>query len=247
MNRFCIITGPRSGSTWLELMIYEALKNKYNNTVRLGEFFNPGLQEHENYTSINGLIEQSATKSITSDFFKIRLNLLLDNSHSQPAVLRYFPQSYYYNYNYTDLLNRIIDVNFRCITLYRNVLERALSWCLMETTKYIHKFSDRYTINDNNVIRSVKDLVEKAVYIDVKHFEVKLNQCIEDHSNIVALQKISDAVILNYDTLINDCIINNIPIKEDIYIHKLRTTPNDKIISNYDELIKIYETYTNSQ
>ena len=51
--RYCIVAGPRSGSTWLEFILIEHLKSIKMNTTRLGEFLQPIVARNEQFTLSN--------------------------------------------------------------------------------------------------------------------------------------------------------------------------------------------------
>ena len=42
-NRWCIISGPRAGSTWIEKCIFNAIHNKDANAQRLQEIIHPNI------------------------------------------------------------------------------------------------------------------------------------------------------------------------------------------------------------
>ena len=73
-NRWCIIAGTRSGSTWLEEMMWNASKNNPGN-IKLGEFILPRIAGNFdlNYSldSDNNIIETNIPESFDSvkDFF----------------------------------------------------------------------------------------------------------------------------------------------------------------------------------
>ena len=55
-NRWCIIAGPRSGSTWLEVLLKEHLKFIKNDPIMLGEFFHLDLAKIEHFVLLNNYI-----------------------------------------------------------------------------------------------------------------------------------------------------------------------------------------------
>lgn len=47
--RYCIVAGPRSGSTWLEFLLLEDMLDNKLKPTRLGEYFQPDVAKNEQF------------------------------------------------------------------------------------------------------------------------------------------------------------------------------------------------------
>ena len=75
-QRWCIISGARSGSTWLEEMIYNNFPNR-NYSMKLGEplehsddYFKSSGHNHSIALNLDGFIQLRRLENITFNFAK---------------------------------------------------------------------------------------------------------------------------------------------------------------------------------
>lgn len=249
-NRWCIVAGPRSGSTWLELLLIEHLKFIKQYPTNLGEFFHLAVAKKEqfildkyNYIRV-GYRQYNETDQ---EIYEDRLSMLLANDTKQSLAMRLFPQNYTFNFiDYTSLAKKIQDCNFKFISLYRNIFARAISWSVMDHSSIMHLFKE----NNFEFYTLTTGIKEKTAiepfYICPKKFTSFLLLSVQDDISRRIINDEVDAVEINYDNLIPD--IKNLGITVlPTSIHPVYEIPYDKLIINYDQLLDIFHKLKNTQ
>ena len=92
--RYCIIGGPRTGSTWLESLISQPLQSQ-KTFVQLAEFFEYSKQYSFKLNKENNLTRsQEPALTNKEELFLNRLTLLRAANIEQPIVMRLFIKPY---------------------------------------------------------------------------------------------------------------------------------------------------------
>ena len=242
-NRICIVCLPRSGSSWLEQMIHNAHLHTSPRSVSLGEYFNysafykNGADVEFNMGDNNFLnwqwktIDANTNKpEVSKDkFYQDRLELLKKINPDQNIVLRMMMG--WDSYNYEECIQELVNLNFKIISLSRDMFDQLISQMAVMQTNYHHSHSKfaHENIKLKKIIineREFKDYLTMFKTEDNarKHLEIKFN-----------------SPIIRYNNLIQDCTSNNIPIDQDVSMVKTYPLPYSRYIENYNELREIYE------
>jgi len=249
-NRWCIIAGTRSGSTWLEEMMWNASKNNPGN-IKLGEFILPRIAGNFdlNYSldSDNNIIETNIPESFDSvkDFFIKRCNILYNSNTKQSVAFRVFPQTWEYpEFSYLDFFKKLEDRKFKIISLNRNLFDRATSGYFMEHTKKIHRRIDWqtepkqfYSTMDNAFV-NVEPL--QKTYIDIADWSRIFLMCFYEDNDRRALTDQLNCPVINYNRALLDCIKYKIPVYPKTSLLKTYEEEYESIIENYEELKEAY-------
>jgi len=267
-QRWCIIGGQRSGSTWLEDVIYNSLRkdftyysvvdnvDKISKGLRLYEFMNSEVVSKDilNYQLDvdHNIVLDSSSFPVRSkeEFINSRLNLIYNVNDIQSLIMRVLPQSKNQDFNYVDFFKNLKDQKFNLIFLRRNPLERSLSWYLMDKTKVMHKFLsddpnapvEYYSITSGES-RSLNSIsTTDPTIIDISVWRTYLEMCIDDDVFIESITSNLDCKIVNYENLEKECRENNIPIRLDnSSVIKLHDKKYEEFLTNYDEVLKVFK------
>jgi hypothetical protein len=119
----------------------------------------------------------------------------------------------------------------------RNFNDRLISLSVSTQTNFWHR--NKYTINDansdstvsktNKIILNLNNVAKN--YTDLKIIDWNLNNL---------LKKIN-YISINYETMIEDCRLNNIEIVDNIINVKMYDDSYSEIIENYQEVIDFIE------
>jgi hypothetical protein len=243
--RYCIVAGPRSGSTWIEGIILRHLQYKKLNPQRLGEFFHPVVAKDEQFilSSSNHIVHGNKEWLSYQETFKGRMSMLLANNPTQSLTMRLFPQDYFFNFiDFIDVAKKLESCNFKFISLHRNIFERALSWAVMDHTGIIHLFKNKennsqyHTTFHGNKEKSIV----AAIQICPKNFTRIMLMAVQDDIVRRLISEVVEVVEVDYDNLKHDLQQIGVAIySTDILpVHEL---PYNKLITNYNQLLDIYQ------
>ena len=240
-NRLCIIAGPRSGSTWLELLLIEHLRFIKKNPTSLGEFFHLDVAKKQQFILVNNYIKFGDQQVTThQEIYENRLTMLSNNNQNQSLTMRLFPQNYIFDFiDYITLAKKIQDCNFKFISLYRNIFARAISWASMDHSSIMHLFKENnFEFYTTTAGKQEKNTVE-PFYICTKKFTSFLLLSLQDDISRRIINDIVGAIEINYDSLVQDIQALGITILPTT-IHPVHELPYDKLIINYDQLLEIF-------
>jgi hypothetical protein len=251
-NRYCIIAGARSGSTWLEEMIYNGFNTSYR--IKLGEplehsadYFKSSGHNHTVVLHDTGFLRLSRLQNKIFEHKIEYLDYLIDTIKSgnprQDIVLKVFPQDWKYSEeDYIKFLTVLQDLGFQFINLHRKVTDRAISWQIMEQSKIVHRWDDGHKLffsKHGGIDNNVKDLASKSIILDPKVFIDYMNLTNAEDNLISRVSTQFNGINVNYETLVEDCIANSIPITTLTKVQKLYATPYKDSILNYNEIVSI--------
>lgn len=244
-HRWCIITGQRSGSRWLEDSIWAHFYNISRFAIRLGEFIHPSYNDtrssvlgkskillHADFSSNN------KSKNLQS-FLERQTNLILNSNAKQPITLRVFCQNWNYSPDdYLDFFQKIQNSGFNFISLDRNIFDRTISWYVMEHTGIHHRF----TRNENDVYSSSDGdqftVSTEKINVNIDEFLFRYDQCKTDARTRLDMEYMLPVKKISYDNLVQDCINNGVPISKNTSIKKLYDMSYKDKIENWDELME---------
>ena len=249
-NRWCIVAGARSGSTWLEEMIYNAFEKK-NYQMKLGEpleqsehYFKSSGHNHTVALNDAGYLELQRIQNITFNNVTEYVDYLIDTfskaDQTQDVVLKVFPQDWKLpKEEYVKFLSALTQLGFKFINLNRTIIDRAISWQIMQERKVVHRWKQQdlnffSTINGNARITEPEP---NSIVLDVKTFYDYMNLTLSEDNFKNEILKNFKHVDVYYSTLVDDCNRNNIPINQETHVQKLYTTEYKELISNYGEIV----------
>jgi hypothetical protein len=244
-NRWCIVAGPRSGSTWLELLLIEHLTFIKKNPTRLGEFFHLDVAKKDHYMLVkNYIIEDHASTEqqylTDQEIYNSRLSMLTNNDRNQSLTMRLFPQNYIFNFiDYINLAKKIQDCDFKFISLYRNIFERAISWAAMDQSSIMHLFKTSNSQIYTTTVGTKEKTTIEPFRICPNKFTSFLLLSMQDDISRRIIDDVVDSVEINYDNLIPEIQnlgINVLPTN----IYPVHEISYDKLIKNYDQLLDIF-------
>ena len=253
-NRWCIIAGARSGSTWLEEMIYNSFPIG-NYKMKLGEPLEYSTESNTSSSHNTGVIlndNNCLAIAISNDsnvtkqqYYDSIFEKFSSADRRQPVVMKIFCQDWKYTEDqYIKFLTMLRDCGYKFINLERSINDRATSWWFMEHYKTVHKWKTK----DNTVFYSSTDKFKKnvdhesLVKIDVKTWIDYLNLSLSEDKLNHKICQMFDVITVNYNSLIEDCQKYNIPINSNTSVQKLYDIDYKNKISNYMELIEISNT-----
>lgn len=250
-SRWCVIAGPRSGSTWLEEMILRSIQIN-GTTCRLSEFMNPGLssvlkQDWFLDYQRNFVKKVNTRRDINNqEFFNTRSQLLFDNNLNQSWIMRLFCQPHLFPwFDYLRFIQELATKNVNFVCLKRSLFDRTISWYFMNNTGIVHKHKKKesnvfYSRTVGDVI-TVEKLKLSPVEINLSVWEkIFIDRIAEDRCLNNIINNFNFPVV-NYENLLDDCKKNNIPIdNSENTIMKLYEERYQDCILNYSDLIKRY-------
>ena len=251
-RRWCIIAGPRSGSTWFETMIFKKIKSIDSRTEMLGEFLEPVLNLNFIIDEYRNLKNNGFNKDLLSISRLIddRIDLIQNTRENQPLIMRIFPKNNVYSdYKFQNFIDILKKKKFNFVILNRDLLQRSISLYFMIETNIVHRFSDRiYTQT-----RAVSDdlLYEKETITPtlIKMNIDQINNILKDEyiteNNIKKMNSLLGCAAVEYENLIEDCKNKNIPIDPNVTIQTTYDIRYKDVIENYDEVISFYEELKN--
>lgn len=237
-NRWCIVSGPRTGSTWLERMIYQYWKNIDDSTLNLDEILDSGVgTTFPLDLNLNGNLQKIGTPI---EFVSVQhlmdrtIDLLQKGNKSQPLTMKVFTQwRHATDKQYLAFLKELQKLNFRFINLNRILFDKSLSYYFMMEKGVVHKF-----VEDNNIVYSTtqgtysNSINTDKVKIDFVLYEgwYKMLEGDVILQNDLCSQLPHNPV--NYETMIEDCVWECIP-------HSI--SPVNIPNSNPAKVAKVYE------
>jgi hypothetical protein len=248
-NRWCIIAGPRSGSTWFENMIHAKLYTEDKNVGMLFECFHPLVASMMPIESVNNRLRISSTKKtepITTEekisFLDNTLNLILAADPAQPLTMRLFPQPWIFeDYQYYKIIETLKTANFNFVVLNRKIFDRAISRYYLDTTGKAHryKYDKKDIIAQWGNVSDFEDIQQNTV--DVNKFLELYRSCIREDDLVKQINQKFNFPVVEYETLISDCHRLDIPITEKVPMHRLYDTKYEDAIINFNELLQEIE------
>jgi hypothetical protein len=246
--KYCIVAGPRSGSTWLEFILIEHLKSINIHPTRLGEFLQPVVAKNEQFTlsADNNIVYGKRQWTTDQETFDGRLSMILHSNHYQSLTMRLFPQNYFFNFiDYIDVAKKLKSYNFKFLSLHRNVFSRALSWAVMEHTSIIHLFN----VNNTQYHTTFQGKKEKTsiepFYVCPINFTRILLMAVQDDISRRIINEVVDAVEVDYDSLEQDIQQLKITVLP-TQIYPVHELPYESLITNYNQLLDIYYKLKNT-
>jgi hypothetical protein len=250
MFRYCVLSIPRTGSTWLTNGIGFAY-HRFANYVNLHEFFTPFTNQFSRYQLDNNNMIKEFTELNPyevlnpTDFINSRMDLLLSGDINQPLVLKYMYWTRNFNEtNDLDNLQKIQNHKIIIVNLVRDEFESALSSIMSQLTGINHRWQNpkgQYwsTSNGEKTEIDISRMNVCALDFQATYFQMK-------QANIEK-QKIADLLgctTVNYNNLRFECIDKKIPFQQMSFqqmalSRKLYDIGYSEIIKNYDELLEI--------
>ena len=243
MNRWCIVSGPRSGSTYFEACIYSALLAKDADAQKLQEFIHPyvafdntvSLLPNKKIKFIEGTHNGLKTKTQLVDHIK---SIIALSDITQSLTCRVFCQFNHHSKNdFIDFLSLLVNQNFQLINLNRHLLDRAISLYFALETGIWHR-----TVIDNQIklIRhsdAPQDKNIDKISVDVKKFKSIYNYIGLDLKLRNEIFQSLPCINVSYENMYNDVIKYNIPfLKNETYI-KVHNDIYENYILNYKEVV----------
>jgi hypothetical protein len=241
-NRWCIIARPRTGSTWLELMINKALPN--NNKKILGEYIDPLVASTEKRYLKHGYIETEKGIYTVEDKHRLYLDrkeILSISDTVQSLTMRIFPQSTHYDKSvYIDFIGLLKTRNFKFIFLDRDLTDSVISFCAMLQTGVIQRFGDKHCVKtpDGNILLT-------KIYDNIEPFNINVDLFAESYSKFKINDQMTREILsesnidyytIRFNNLIDDCIQHGIPIGVTSNVYKTHTQSYDNLMLNLNEI-----------
>ena len=244
-NRWCIISSPRSGSNYLEEMIFlRMLPTSSTNTIKLGEILHRIIFSYTD-SALNGYRKDSEYNSIERIDFRNTLFSKLENDHNMGAVLRLFMQSHHLpDIDYQAFVNKLKLLNFKFIHLTRELFDSAISLSMANCSSLWHRYSST-TLGE--YIEGNKEYARNPKPINIPIYEFSqsyVELLVTGYLNKNILKNLEYTTV-RYETILADCEYNNIPIEERTNIKKLHTSNYSTLIENYSELENFYRHMKN--
>lgn len=251
-RRWCIIAGPRSGSTWLENMIFKKIKSLDSRTEMLTEVLEPSLNLNYIIDDYKNLKINGCNKNplIISELIDDRIKLIQNVRDDQPMTMRIFPKNEIYSESkFWFFLYLLKQKNFNFVSLNRDLFDRSISLYMMYETKIIHRWGDtKYsTINSNgesDLFLFEKEAIKpKIIKINIDKFKDILESEYITEKNITNINLLLECKTVEYKNLIENSKNNDIPININVNIRTTYDIEYKDIIENYDEVLSMYEEF----
>ena len=250
-NRWCIIAGARSGSTWLENLIFESF-SKHTNPIRLSEyllspFLNTFLKDENNWICEKNIPIFPLTNDETAQIIQDRIETICTSTIEQSVVMRVFIRpDQTPGIDYDVFFKKLADSNFKFVTLYRDIFDKSLSLYFMENTGVVHRWGnskETYYYNTTHGQKKPSDVSElKPLTVNIGHWLRNLYNSYIDEMLRKKMTAKLDCPTVRYEILIDDCYANNIPIGPTEIMKTYEFSYKDYIL-NYDELVQAYLYY----
>lgn len=248
-NRWCIVSGPRTGSTWLERMIYQYWKSIDDNAIRCDELcdIDIGTKFPVELNNLGYLVKTENPIDCKSvrNLMERNLEYFKKANKNQPIVLKLFVQLLKANKDdYIFFLTELEKLGFKFINLNRILFDKSLSYYFMMTTKIVHRYTENNitfysTTNSTNTNEVSTDKLE----IDFYYFEGwyrMMEKDVQAQNEICEMFR-SKTIPINYETLLEDCLIEQVPHKfvnviktyEENYKEKIEEKSWERLITEY--------------
>ena len=246
MDRWCIIATPRSGSNYLEEMLYLNIKDSGKFVMKLGEILHRVIwaysdSEEEEFRA------DSLYNSTERINFRNKIFSKLESDTNARATIRLFVQEHHaLQIDYKEFIKKLQSLNFKFIHLTRNSVDCAISLAMAENTGVWHRYTDQ---RNREAIDGNKEYAKNPSPINIpllefgkSYLEIKFH----DYYNKNILKDI-DHITIRYENILEDCKANNIPITEKTTIKKLHNIDYKNLIVNYKELQTFYGQLINER
>jgi len=246
MFRYCVLSIPRTGSTWLNSGIgytYCRIKNYIN----LNEFFTPFVNKYVRYELNNdqmiiGVKEDNPIEvSDVTQFINDRAAILFSGNNRQPLVLKYMYWPFD-GYEIEDLkiLEKMQAHNITIVNINRDPFDSAISLMAAKQTGIIHRWNTSSTgewwttTEGRSPTITISDITMSVLDFEAAYVQTLIaNQEKEKIANLLG------CITVNYNRLRLDCTKNKIPFQLISHSKKLYDIDYSKLITNYDELLEI--------
>ena len=231
VDRWCIIGDPRCGSHWLQ--------SKLTPVDSLDEFINYPMyaDAHHDFIFDNDNFIQAADNKPTdplssNEFIQKRIDQIKKIHLKQSIKGIMFCNSY--EIDYPEIINTLHERKFKFILLERNMFDRVLSQHILGITQFAHRWKGREGSPDSL----------EPITIDIGKW---LESLFAAHQATEYRRKLFlnyEYITINYENLIEDCQIKDIPIrlKSDDILKTWNVDYKD-IVTNIDELQIIYDSF----
>lgn len=251
MFRYCVLSIPRTGSTWLTNGIGHTY-HRFKNYINLHEFCTPFTRINSRYklddnNIIKEFFETEPYEVLNpTNFVNSRVDILLKGDINQPLVLKYMYMTRpLKETNDLDNLQRIKDHKIIIVNLVRDTFDSTISAAVAGLTGINHKWETAKgeywsTSNGEKTKINIPNIIVPALDFKAAYFQMK-------QANIEK-QKMADLLgctTINYNNLRFDCINNKIPFQNYTHSRKVYDVDYSEIIKNYDQLLEIKERVDN--
>ena len=243
-NRWCIVTTLRSGSNYLADILQENLLKDCSYVMHLGELCLPnnwGYQDSQN----SELINFGRHDSVERIEFTNLLFDKLENDSKIGAVMRYLPPIQSFELEHIHILKKLQSLNFKFIKLNRNIFDKTISLSFASCVNLWHRIKtengDVITGDGNSTY------IDNIVPIDIPllTFAYRFGeQKLQEYYGEMYLKNI-EYITMTYETLHDDCQLNNINSQIFTPQQKLYDKPYESLISNYSAITEFYKRITN--
>jgi hypothetical protein len=243
-NRWGIISGPRTGSTWLEHSIGDALLEHDSSTVQLGEFIHPHIGFNNTINILPGnklecIKEQRNSFNSKQELIQYGRRIINTGNITQSVTCRIFTQIDHYSYyQYRDLFTVMHNRGFKLINLNRNLFDRTLSLYFALETGIWHRVNVENQISLVRHSEMPQDKNIKPIEIDINKFisnylYLKIDTEIRRH-----LFKDLPGISINYENMQEEIKQHDIPFVFNKVFIRTHEENYEKFILNYDEVLK---------
>jgi hypothetical protein len=254
MNRYCVLSLPRTGSTWLLEGIGESIEATDNNFINLGEFFTPTIVANRNYEKHTKYFvdEKNIIKKVKTsepvlentehiiNFVNNRINILTTGNTEQSIVVKYMYANHVHNkINDLEILNKIQNHNFTVVNINRNPFTSAISYLIGRRTNV-------WIRSTNWDCQHIDAIAKTTITAPTMQFKVTYSSFLKLYQKKQQLANRLKCVTVNYESLVQDCLINNIPFNENNNCKKLYNVDYTTLITNYDELLNVKDEVDNT-
>jgi len=248
-DRWCIISGPRSGTCWLEDMIFQHLNHSKKNTVRLREFFNYGFScspwfEYHVLDNISlDIIEIRQRCPVSRDRFLVdKMNCIKFGNQDQSFTMRLFNHDEIESRRFENIVDTLYNtININLIILKRSAFDRALSWYFMKITNVVHhkiasNSIDFYSFTTGKITKEALRL--QPVIVDIDRWRDLYANCLRENQLLEKISHQYNLSIVNYENLIEDCNTHSVPIHLESEFQKTYSESYQNNVINFQELLK---------
>lgn len=251
MNRYCVLSLPRTGSTWLLEGIAESIQpiNIDNNFINLGEFFthfiyNKYIKYYVDASNVIRKVKQSdvvtENTAYITNLIENRLSILNLGNDKQSIVVKYMYANHVDNkINDLEILNKIQNHNFTVVNINRNPFTSAISYLIGRRTNV-------WIRSTNWDCQHIDSIAKTNITASTMQFKVTYSAFLKLHQEKQQLANRLKCVTVNYESLVQDCLINNIPFNENNNCKKLYDVDYTTLITNYDELLNVKDEVDNT-
>lgn len=231
VERWCIVGDPRCGSHWLQ--------SKLTPIASLDEFVNYPMYidaQHDFIFDEDNFIQSvnnTPTDLLSSnEFIQKRIDQIKKIHLKQTIKGIMFCNNYHFEY--TKIIRTLHERNFKFILLERNIFDRVLSHNIAHITQFAHRWAGREGSPDSL----------EPITIDAGEWLESLFAAYQATEYRHKLFANYEYITINYENLIEDCQIKNIPIrlKSDDILKTWNVDYKD-IVTNINELQIIYNSF----